>query len=72
MKLSHDKKFVQAIAAFRTLNGLRQTDIPGLTDRQVRGIEKGERSVTLKSLSALAKAHKMSLKNYMNEVAEHV
>jgi hypothetical protein len=69
-KLAHDKKFGQAIAAFRNLKGLRQSDILGLTERQVRRIEKGEQSATLKSLNVLAKAYKLSLKSYLNKVAE--
>lgn len=72
LKQVHDKKFGQAIASFRNLNKLRQSDIPGLTERQIRRIEKGDTGATLKSLTALAKAHKLSLKSYMNKVAEHV
>jgi hypothetical protein len=71
-KLTHDRKFGQAVAAFRNLRGLKQSDILGLTERQVRRIEKGEQSATLKSFNALAKAHRLSLKSYLNRVAEHV
>jgi Helix-turn-helix len=71
-KFAHDRKFGQAIAAFRNLKGLKQSDILGLTERQVRRIEKGEQNTTLKSLNVLAKAHKLSLKNYLNQVAECV
>ena len=70
MKLVHDKKFGHAVAAFRNLYGLRQSDILGLTERQVRRIETGEQSATLNSLNALAQAHKLPLKKYLNEVAE--
>jgi len=38
----------------------------------MRRIEKGEQSTTLKSLTALAKAHKLSLKAYLNKAAEFV
>ena len=71
MKLAHDKRFGGAVARLRKESGLLQNQIFGLTDRQVRRIEAGEH-VTLKSLELLAKAHKMSLNQYLNAVAVHV
>jgi hypothetical protein len=62
--------YTGAIRAFREERGLKQTDIPGLTERQVRRVEQGEnmpRSTTLKRLAA---AHELSLDQYLKELAK--
>lgn len=38
----------------------------------MRSIEKGERTVTVKSLERLADAHGMSLNDYLNCIAEAI
>jgi hypothetical protein len=48
--------------------GLKQSEIPGLSERQVWRIERGESS-GYEFLSRLAAAHNMSLDQYLNEVA---
>jgi hypothetical protein len=53
----------------RQKSKLRQSDIKGLTPRQVGRIERGECRATHNALSKLAKAHKMGLSDYMNELA---
>lgn len=66
-RAASDKRFGQAIAALRRETGLRQRDVEGLSERQVRRIESGSRpSVT--SLEALAKAHSMSLNEYLGSL----
>ena len=67
-RLAHDERYGSAVAAFRTERGLRQTDIAGLSERQVRRIEKGERP-TVSALRSLARAHKLDLSKYLAEVA---
>jgi len=62
-------RFGQAVAACRGRHGLRQADIPGLSERQVRRYEHGAH-VTLASLRLLAKAHGMELNDYLNELAQ--
>ncbi len=67
-RLAHDERYGSAVAAFRTERGLRQTDIAGLSERQVRRIEKGERP-TLTALRSLAKAHELDLDEYLSGLA---
>ena len=67
-RLAKNKNFGIAIAKFRRGNGLRQTDIPGLSDRQVRRIEHGG-SVTSNVVKALASAHNLTVKDYMDQLA---
>jgi hypothetical protein len=47
---------------------LRQSGITGLSERQVRRIEKGGRT-TIEALRRLASAHRMDLDAYLNELA---
>ncbi len=61
-------RFGRAVAAQRRLHRLRQRDIPGLSERQVRRYEQGAR-VPLSSLRLLARAHGMDLDTYLDEVA---
>jgi len=63
-------RYAGVIRSFREERGLKQTNIPGLTERQVRRVEQGEsipRSSTLKKLAA---AHELSLDQYLKELAK--
>lgn len=64
-----NKAYGAAIRDLRQKYGLRQSDIKDLTPRQVGRIEKGECRATHNALTKFAKAHKMSVSNYMNELA---
>ncbi|MBI5576908.1 MAG: DUF2442 domain-containing protein [Deltaproteobacteria bacterium] len=68
-RITHDERFGTAIASLRKKYGLNQTDIPGLSDRQVRRIESGERP-SFESLKVLAKAHGKDLNDYLNEISD--
>ncbi|MBR8829003.1 MAG: hypothetical protein DSM107014_14075 [Gomphosphaeria aponina SAG 52.96 = DSM 107014] len=68
-RILYEQQFGVAIASVRKAHNLRKTDIPGLSERQVRGIEKGERPHLL-TLRKLAKAHGMSLNEYLEAVAQ--
>jgi hypothetical protein len=62
--------YAAAIRTLREERGLKQTDIEGLTERQVRRVEQGEnvpRSATLRKLAA---AHGMTLDRYLGELAK--
>ena len=50
---------------------VKQSDIKGLSERQVRRIEKGE-GTTFESLRRLAAAHGLDLKKYLDEVAKMI
>ncbi len=67
-KIAHDELFGKAIANIRYKKNLGQRDILGLSERQVRRIENGE-SASLKCLEALAQAHQLPLKEYLNLLA---
>jgi hypothetical protein len=68
-KLMYDLRFGEAVAALRKQYGLKQTDIRGLSERHVRRIEKGERT-KIDTLAILARNHGLSLKEYLDEIAE--
>lgn len=70
-RLARDERFGSAVAAVRGRHSLRQTDIKGLSARQVRRIEKGQ-GASLSSLEKLAWAHRMETGDYLEEVAEEM
>ncbi|MBX9772523.1 MAG: DUF2442 domain-containing protein [Candidatus Obscuribacterales bacterium] len=67
--LMHNQWFGAAIAQLRKSHKLRQDEIPGISDRQLRRIESGEHA-SARSLEFLAAAHKMSLNNYLSHIAK--
>lgn len=73
---AHEKKarkeaarYAKAIRAFREEKGLRQGDIAGLGERQVRRLESGECIPQIESLRLLAAAHGMGTSDYLGELA---
>ena len=58
-----------AIRSVREAHGLRQTAVPGLSEREVRRLENGEVQPHLETLKRLAKAHGASLSEYMTTLA---
>ena len=69
--LAADRRFGEAISIVRKKAGLRQSDIKGLSERQVRRIENGERP-RVRSLGRMAEAHGMTLNGYLNEIARTI
>lgn len=67
-RIAHDKKIGGAIAILRRQHRLKQSQIPGLSDRQVRRIEAGTRT-TVEALEHLAAAHGVSLQDYLDQIA---
>ncbi len=67
-KLTHDRSFGQAIATLRKQSKLKQSDIIGLSERQVSRIEKGE-GTKIETLDLFAQAHQMELNDYLEAVA---
>ena len=68
-RLMYDFRFGEAVGTLRKQYGLKQTDIRGLSERHVRRIEKGERT-KIDTLAILARNHGLSLKEYLDEIAE--
>jgi len=64
-----NRSYGSAIRKLRTQSSLRQSDIGGLTARQVGRIERGECRATHAALTKLAGAHQMSLSEYLNKLA---
>ena len=70
-KALHDSRYGAAIAKLRIATGLKQSQIKGLSERQVRRIEKGE-GTTYEALRRLAAAHRLSLDEYLRKLAANV
>ena len=69
-RLAREEEFGAAVAHLRQSHGLRQRDIEGLSERQVRRIERGSDGIPrLSTLEKLASAHGMSRSDYLNAVA---
>ena len=62
------ENFGHAVAELRKEKGLRQSDIPDLSSRQVRRIEQGQ-FPSMKALKALSSAHSMSLSEYLGAIS---
>lgn len=69
VKRAHGKVYGEAIARLRSESGLRQGDIAGLSEREVRRIESSGQ-VTVDSLRKLAAAHRLKLSEYLDRLAE--
>jgi hypothetical protein len=65
-----NKSYGAAIKTLRKKTRLRQSDVGGLTARQIGRIERGQCRATYKAISKLAKAHKMSISDYMGELSK--
>lgn len=68
---SHGREYGAAIAALRKASALRQADIPGVSERQLRRIEQSG-AVSLHTLELLSKAHRMTMPDYLNAVAHQI
>ena len=64
-----NRSYGAAIRTLRMQHGLRQSDVAGLTARQVGRIERGECRATHAALKKLADAHQMTLADYMDRLA---
>jgi hypothetical protein len=67
-KLQHDQKYGAALRALRENAGLTQDQIPGLSERQVRRLERGE-SISSASLRCYAEALRLDLKGLLAAAA---
>lgn len=63
-----NERYGRAIERTRVRSGLTQNAIPGMSERQVRRIEKGA-VVTERALTLLAKAHRMNVDRYLDALA---
>ena len=69
-RLSFDRRLGEAVKALRLAHDLRQTDIVGLSARQVSRIEAGGGPPRVETLRRLAHSHGMDTNSYLDELAE--
>ncbi|MDO8963342.1 MAG: hypothetical protein Q7W30_02495 [Coriobacteriia bacterium] len=69
-RLAFDRRFGGAVKAVRVAQGLRQSDIPGLSARQVSRIESGSGVPRCDTLAKMAAAHALSVSAYLDRIAE--
>lgn len=63
------ERYGSAIRSLRESSGLRQTDVKGLTSRQLRRIEHGEQVVSRRALEVLAESHRIPVDEYLKRLA---
>lgn len=68
VRRTHGREYGAAIAAVRKDHGLRQTEIPGVSERQLRRIEESG-AVSVRTMETLANAHGMALAQYLDTLA---
>jgi len=68
-RLSFDRRFGRAVKALRLDKGLRQSDILGLSARQVSRIEAGYGVPRAETIRKLARAHGLDAVTYLDRVA---
>ncbi len=71
-KLAFDQRFGRAVRAVRAEHGLRQSDVPGLSARQVSRIEAGSGTPRPATLRKMAAAHSMDVSEYLDRIAEAI
>ncbi len=65
-----NERYGAAIRKVRETAGIPQSAVKGLTDRQVRRIEKGESRATTAAIAALARAHGLEPSAYMERLSK--
>jgi hypothetical protein len=63
-------RYADAIRSLREEHGLRQSSFEGLTEREVRRLEKGETIPRIATLEKLASGHGMAVDDYLQALAE--
>jgi hypothetical protein len=65
-----NERYGAAIRRVRAAAGIRQSQVEGLTERQLRRIEQGESRATTAAITALAKAHGLDANAYMERLTK--
>jgi hypothetical protein len=68
LRRAHGCEYGEAIARLRKEHGLRQTDVSGVSERQLRRVEESG-AVSFRMIEQLAKAHGMAVADYLDAVA---
>lgn len=64
-----NQRYGAAIRSLREKAGLKQSGIEGMTERNLRRVEHGELRASKATLETLARAHGLSLEEYLKQVA---
>ncbi len=67
---AHNEMLGAAMRRLRERAGIHQSQIAGVSERQVRRAEKGEVQPRMDTYRALAEAHGLSVNDYLNALAE--
>ena len=71
IRRAHGREYGRAIASMRRAHDLKQSEVDGISERQLRRIEQtGYVSVSV--LEKLAKAHRLPLDRYLHKVAREL
>ncbi len=65
-----NKRYGKAVQTLREQTGLKRSEIPGISDKQLGRIERGECRLTSNAIETLSKAHKLAPNEYMKKLAE--
>jgi hypothetical protein len=65
-----NKRYGRAVQKLREAQGLKTSDIPGLSEKQLGRIERGECRLTSNAIDALSKAHEIKPNEYMQKLAD--
>ena len=65
-----NKRYGKAVQILREKAGLKRSEIPGISQKQLWRIESGQCRLTSNAIETLAKAHKLSPNHYMRALAE--
>jgi Protein of unknown function (DUF2442) len=65
-----NQRYGKAVQKIREAAGLALGDVLGISDKQLRRIERGECRLTSNAIEALAKSHNMRPNEYMQKLAE--
>jgi hypothetical protein len=71
-KLASGKQFGRAVKAVREESDLRQSDVPGVSQRQVSRIESGSGAPRYETLRKLALAHSLTVAEYLDRLAKQL
>ena len=65
-----NKRYGKAVQKVRQSAGLKPSEVPGLSEKQLGRVERGECRLTSNAIEALSKAHKLAPNEYMRKLAE--
>lgn len=71
-KLAHNKQFGKAVATLRKKHGYKQSNVPNISERTMRGIENEGARPSAKTIQKLADAHQLSANEYLEKIGDMI